>query len=108
MSTIDYNVDNYTITELLVILGLDDPDSDEIMDTTNQYIQQFSPSGENQPQLVNFFQSIQTKLLRYMQELKTSGEDAEYTPDEKQTNEWWKNEVLPQSDSEKKIKLQIV
>jgi hypothetical protein len=105
MSTIDYNVDNYTITELLVILGLDDPDSDEIMDTTNQYIQQFSPSGENQPQLVNFFQSIQTKLLRYMQELETSGVDAEYTPDEKQTNDWWKNEVLPQSDSVQKDKV---
>ena len=105
MSTIDYNVDNYTITELLAILGLDDPDSDEIMDTTNQYIQQFSPSGENQPQLVNFFQSIQTKLLRYMQELETSGDDAEYTPDEKQTNDWWKNEVLPQSDSVQKDKV---
>jgi hypothetical protein len=105
MSTIDYNVDNYTITELLAILGLDDPDSDEIMDTTNKYIQQFSPSGENQPQLVNFFQSIQTKLLRYMQELETSGEDAEYTPDEKQTNDWWKNEVLPQSNSTQKDKV---
>jgi hypothetical protein len=105
MSTIDYNVDNYTITELLAILGLDDPDSDEIMDTTNKYIQQFSPSGENQPQLVNFFQSIQTKLLRYMQELETSGEDAEYTPDEKQTEEWWKNEVLPQSNSVQKDKV---
>ena len=105
MSTIDYNVDNYTITELLAILGLDDPDSDEIMDTTNQYIQQFSPSVENQPQLVNFFQSIQTKLLRYMQELETSGDDAEYTPNEKQTNDWWKNEVLPQSDSVQKDKV---
>ena len=77
MSSIDYNIDNYTITELLAILELDDPDSDEIMDTTNKYIQQFSPDGENQPQLVNFFQSIQTKLLRYMQQLETSGEDAE-------------------------------
>lgn len=105
MSTIDYNVDNYTITELLAILGLDDPDSDKIMDTTNQYIQQFSPSGENQPQLVNFFQSIQTKLLRYMQELETSGDDAEYSPDEKQTNDWWENEVLPQSDSVQKDKV---
>ena len=62
MSTIDYNVDNYTITELFAILDLDDPNSDEIMATTNKYISQFSPSGENQPQLVNFFQSIQTKL----------------------------------------------
>ena len=41
MSTIDYNIDNYTITELLAILGLDDPNSDEIMDTTNKYISKF-------------------------------------------------------------------
>jgi hypothetical protein len=105
MSTIDYNVDNYTITELFAILDLDDPDSDDIMDTTNKYIQQFSPDGENQPQLVNFFQSIQTKLLRYMQALETSGEDAEYTPNEKQTNDWWKNEVLPQKNNVQKDKV---
>ena len=63
MSSIDYNTNNYTITELLAILELDDPDSDEIMDTTNKLIKQFSVTGENQPQLVNFFQSIQTKLF---------------------------------------------
>ena len=104
MSSIDYNTNNYTITELLAILELDDPDSDEIMDTTNKLIKQFSVTGENQPQLVNFFQSIQTKLLQYMQQLETSGEDAEYTPDEKQTNEWWQNEALPQNSDVQKDK----
>jgi len=105
MSTFDYNVDNYTITELFAILDLDDPDSNEIMNTTNKYITQFSPSNENQPQLVKFFQSIQTKLLRYMQELETSGKDAEYTPNEKQTNDWWKNQALPQKNSIQKDKI---
>lgn len=105
MSTFDYNIDNYTITELLAILGLDDPNSDEIMDATNKYISQFSPSNENQPQLVNFFQSMQTKLLRYMQQLETSGEDAEYSPNEKQTNDWWKNEALPQKNENQKNKI---
>ena len=62
MSTVDYNVDNYTISELLAILGLDDPDSDQIIETTDNYIKRFSPSGENQPQLVNFFQSIQRPI----------------------------------------------
>ena len=105
MSSIDYNTDNYTITELLAILELDDPDSDEITDTTNKLINQFSVARENQPQLVNFFQSIQTKLLQYMQQLETSGEDAEYTPDDKQTNEWWQNEALPQNNSIQKDKI---
>jgi hypothetical protein len=104
MSKADFNIDNYTITELLAIVELDDPDSTEIIDTTNKYIKRFSPEGENQPQLVNFFQAIQTKLLRYMQQLETSGKDAEYTPNEKQTNEWFKYEALPQKNSVQKDK----
>jgi len=105
MSTIDYNVDNYTITELLVILGLDDPNADQIIDSTNEYIDRFSPQNENQPQLVDFFQSIQTKLLKYMNSLENSGEDAEYAPDEKQTKDWYKYEALPQKDSVQKDKI---
>ena len=103
MTTVNYNADNYTITELLAILDLDDPTSDEIMDSTNAYIDRFSEN--NQPQLVNFFQSVQTKLLRYMQELENSGNDAEYTPDEKQTNEWFKYQALPQSNDVQKDKV---
>lgn len=102
MSTINYNVNSYTISELLAIIGLDDPDSDDIIDTTNKYIQRFS--SENQPQLVNFFQSIQTKLLRYMNDLENSAKDVEFSPDEKQTDDWYKNEVLPQSNTTQKDK----
>lgn len=105
MSKVDYNVDSYTISELLEILGLDDPTSDEIMETTNNFIKRFSPSRENRPELVNFFQSIQTKLLRYMQQLETSGMDAEYTPNEKQTEEWFKYEALPQENAVQKDKI---
>ena len=98
MTTIDYNVDNYTITELLVILGLDDPDSDEILQSTNSYINRFSSPNDNQPQLVNFFQSIQTKLLQYMQELETSGKDAEYAPNAEQQKKWFEYQALPQEN----------
>jgi hypothetical protein len=97
MSTVDYNVNNYTITELLAILELEDPNSDEIIDSTNTYIERFSE--ENQPQLVNFFQSIQTKLLQYMEELETSGNDAEYEPNEEQTKNWIEYQALPQDDA---------
>lgn len=93
----DYNPDNYTITELLTILDLEDPNSNEIINATNKYIQRFS--SENQPQLVNFFQSIQTKLLQYMHQLETSGTDAEYEPNEKQTKKWIEYQALPQDDS---------
>jgi len=97
MSSMDYNVDNYTVTELLAILDLDDPTSEEIQDITNIYIKRFQK--ENQPQLVIFFQQIQSKLIRYMNDLETSGKDAEYTPNEKQTDEWFKYQALPQKNS---------
>ena len=105
MSTIDYNVDNYTITELLEILNLDDPTSDEIIEKTNNYVKRFSPSRENRPELVNFFLKIQTKLLQYMNQLETSGVDAEYSPNEKQTDEWFKYEALPQDNQVQKDKI---
>jgi len=93
----DYNVDNYTITELLSILDLDDPTEEEITDKTNEYIDRFTE--ENSPNMVNFFQDIQSKLLQYTNQLQTGGNDAEYEPDAEQTDKWIKNEVLRQDDS---------
>ena len=69
MSGVDLDVDNYTISELLGILELEDPTSEEIIYETNEYITRFSPSNENRPDLVVFFQEMQTKLLSYMNEL---------------------------------------
>ena len=105
MTSMDYNVDNYTVTELFEILGLDldDLTSNDIISSTNNYIKRFS--NENRPELVTFFQSIQTKLLRYIRELETSGKDAEYTPNEKQTKEWFKYETLPQENTTQKDKI---
>lgn len=102
MSTMDYNVNNYTITELLSILDLEDPTEEEIMDRTNDYIDRFTE--ENSPNMVNFFQDIQSKLLQYINELQTGGQDAEYAPDEEQTNKWFKNQVLPQDNKVQKDK----
>ena len=99
----DYNVDNYTITELLEIMELDDPSSEEIIDTTNKYINRFTK--EKRPQLVSFFQNIQSKLLQYINQLETSGEDAEYAPNQKQTEDWIKYEALPQDNSVQKDKI---
>jgi hypothetical protein len=93
----DYNVDNYTIPELLAIVDLDDPTEEEIIDTTNKYIDRFT--NENSTDLANFFQDIQTKLLQYTNQLQTSGKDAEYEPDSTQTEEWFKYQALPQDDA---------
>ncbi len=93
----DLNVDSYTISELLAILELDDPTSEEIIDTTNEYITRFSPSNEDRPELVVFFQDIQTKLLSYMNELE-QGENNEYNPNDEQTEEWITKQALPQDN----------
>lgn len=93
----DYNVDNYTITELLTILDLEDPTSEEITVSTDEYIEQFS--NEGQQDLSTFFEDMQTKLLQYMEELETSGEAEEYDANEEQTEEWMENQALPQDDS---------
>ena len=97
MSTIDYNIDNYTITELLAILNLNDPTEEQILDTTNKLIDRFTT--ENSPNLVDFFQNIQTKLLQYINQLESTGEDEEYKPNTEQTDKWFKNEVLPQENN---------
>jgi len=97
MTTIDYNTDNYTISELLAIVGLDDPSEDQIVDTTNKLIERFQKEGSTN--LVSFFQDIKTKLLQYINQLETSGKDAEYEPNAEQTDRWFKNQALPQDDN---------
>ena len=99
MSTINYNIDTYTITELLTILELDDPSEEKIIETTNKYIERFSTEKEKNPYLVTFFQDMQTRLLQYMHQLNTGGDDAEYEPDYEQTEEWFENQALKQDNS---------
>uniref|UniRef100_A0A6C0ISH6 Uncharacterized protein n=1 Tax=viral metagenome TaxID=1070528 RepID=A0A6C0ISH6_9ZZZZ len=96
----DYNVDNYTVSELLAILDLDDPTEQQITDTTNKYINKFM--SENQSELTSFFQNIQTKLLQYFTNLvnNNSNGDLEYTPDYSQNTEWWQNEALEQKNND--------
>jgi len=98
MSTFDFNVNNYTINELLGIIELEDPTSDDITNKTNYYIKDFQK--KKKPELVNFFQSIQTKLLDYMNQL--SGTDDKYN---KQTEEWIKYQALPQNNPIQKDKI---
>lgn len=101
MTSIDTNVNNYTISELLAILQLDEPDSQEILQSTNSLITKFQK--ENNPSLVLFFQNMQTKLLQYIQTQGTStitntDVDDSYQPDNTQTADWYKYQSLPQSD----------
>jgi len=95
----DLNVDNYTISELLAILELDDPTRNDIIGKTNELIDRFT--DENNEGMVSFFTGIQDKLLQYMDDLDAGGdpEDLEWAPNTTQSVEWWQNEALPQKDN---------
>jgi len=94
MSDFDTNIDNYTIPEMLTILDLDDPTEKDVIDATNKFISQFNKSGN--ADMSNFFQDMQKQLLLYM-----NNEDE----NNKQTNEWYKNEALEQDNKVQKDKV---
>lgn len=96
MSTIDTNVDNYTIEELIAILELEDPTEEEIIDTSNGYIEKYEDEGDET--LATFFQDIQNKLVQYMESLENGDNPEEYNPDDEQTDEWYENQALEQED----------
>jgi len=103
MTSMDTNVNNYTIPELISILGIRDLNENNIMKQTDKYIQRFEK--ENKPALISFFQNMQTKLLQYINQSKKNSDNYEYDPDNKQTEEWYKNEALPQNNQVQKDKI---
>ena len=42
----DYNVDNYTIDELMAITQLEEPTEDDIIEITNKYTDQYKMKGD--------------------------------------------------------------
>jgi hypothetical protein len=62
-STSSTNVEDYTLSELMAIVGLEDlDDKNEILRQTNKYIAKFQKSD---PTLSAFFTSVQGQLLQY-------------------------------------------
>ena len=67
MTSIDTNVSNYTLSELMAIVELNDLDPSEIKKKTNKQITRFK---SKKPELSVFFQAIQSELLQYVDGLK--------------------------------------
>ena len=89
----DLNIENYTVPELLTILDLDENSTEnEINDATNKFIDRFNRTGNID--MVNFFQEMQTTLVSHVQ-----------NEENKQTDEWYKNEALEQDNSIQKDKV---
>ena len=92
MTSIDTNIDNYTISELLTILDLEYINSEFIIQKTNTYIEKFT--NEKKPDMVTFFQEMQSVLLNYAEELETSDEPSSSNSAKKQTDTWYQNQFL--------------
>lgn len=97
MTSIDTNVDNYTLSELMAIVNLNDLDPPEIMKATYPYIEKYKNTN---PKLASFFQDMQSQLLQYSQGLydEENDGDAEYPYGEKQVDDRFENEYLRQKD----------
>jgi hypothetical protein len=93
MASFDTNINNYSISELLTIINLnetDEPDEYTIKTITNQYIDKY----KNNPTIYTFFKEVQTELLEYV----TSNIES-------QTKSWIQNQVLPQPDKNQNNKI---
>lgn len=114
MTSLDTNVSNYSLSELLTIVDLNDEDINEetILSKTNQFISKFKNKN---PELSVFFKEIQLQLLEYVDGLEpneyedTEGKiivegfgsmsnDAIYPAGEKMISNWYENENLTQSN----------
>jgi hypothetical protein len=100
---IDTNINNYTLSEILTILDLNNQfTSQDVIDSTNYYI--FQSTQANNTQLSNFFQDVQDYLLDFLKGNPIT-QDKTYAPLEKQTLDWWNNESLQQKDPVQKDKI---
>ena len=104
MTSIDTNVANYTLSELMAIANVNDLNPESIISNTNYYINKYKTSD---PEMSDFFLNIQSQLIEFSKGLDndtTDNDDEAETPDaiypagEEQVQNWINNEVLQQTD----------
>jgi len=97
-NNIDTNINNYTTSELMTIVGLINLDHDEILSKTTSLINKFKAKN---PTLAVFFQEIQNELLNDLNESEQNeNNDEEYnnSTQEQQVTNWFQNQNLTQTD----------
>jgi hypothetical protein len=119
MTDMDTNVSNYTLSELMAIIQVNNIDPDEIVEHTNKLINQFKVKN---PKVAVFFKDVQSQLLQYAQGLLVEKEEdlsdkivvesfgnmdkaAIYPDGEKQVMDWYQNENLTQKDENQTNKI---
>ena len=81
MADIDTNVSNYTLTELLTIVGINNKniDKNKITNNTNALFNKFK---NKDPKLADFFLNVQSELLQYADGLNNEPEDEDEDDDD--------------------------
>ena len=128
MENIDTDVSNYTLSELIAIVEVEDLNPDTIVDNTNYLIKKYKTKN---PAMSVFFKQIQSQLLQYAQGLEPESEDDDnegkiiveprvssiegfgsmnnndtiYPSGEKMVTDWYENEYLTQSDTNQTNKI---
>ena len=134
MTSIDTNISNYTLSELLTIVDIQDDELDKetVISKTNKYINRFKTKN---PMLANFFREVKMQLLEYVEDLEneniddddddqntnnkiiveprvssiegfgTMSNEAIYGAGEKQITDWYQNEALMQNDENQANKI---
>ena len=117
MEDIDTDISNYTLSELMAIVDVEDLNTDTIMKNTNYLIRKYKTKN---PSISVFFKEIQSQLLQYAEsdseaeddEGKITVEgfgnmtnDAIYPSGEKMVSDWYQNQNLTQNDENQTNKI---
>jgi len=97
---IDMNVDNYSQDDLLSLLSLNDDEDvtyDDIVDATKPLIQRYT--REDNYDLANFFQQVQTKLLADIDYDDTDTDNIQNSSTS-QLGSLWQNQNVSQEGSD--------
>jgi hypothetical protein len=116
MEDIDTDVSNYTLSELMAIVNVEDLNANTIMENTNYLIRKYKTKN---PAISVFFKEIQSQLLQYAEhdseeddegEIKVEGftnmtNDAIYSSGVKMISDWYQNQNLTQNDKNQTNKI---
>jgi len=120
MTSISTNIDDYTLSELMAIVEIEDLQPDVIIENTNYYIRKYKNKN---PELAIFFKNIQSQLLQFAQGLEYESDDdnnddkivvegyanmsndAIFPSGEKMVTDWYENQNLTQNDKNQNDKI---
>lgn len=129
MTSVDTNISNYTLSELMAIIGINDLNPEIIVQNTNYYINKYKTKDSK---ISIFFKEIQSQLLQYytegLEEDENNNDEEKilvegfgnmtnesiYSDSDNQATEWYTNQNLNQSDetqtdkiTDRKQKIQV-